>query len=135
MFSSIELPQNLLDQLATRFKIETYEAHLKNHPDSIEVLMELGNLYTAAGRYEDGLKIDLRLVKLLPDDPVVYYNLACSYSLLNRTTEALEILFHAINLGFSDIELLLKDEDLKNLRATPEFRMLLSYYFKNKQKK
>jgi tetratricopeptide (TPR) repeat protein len=128
------LHQSTLDKLYLEFRIGICEALLKNHPDSIDILMELGNLYTSCGRYEDGLKIDLRLVSLLPSNPVVHYNLACSYSLLERKEEAFSALEKALDLGFSDFTLLLKDKDLNNIRSDPRFRPLLTRCQKNKQK-
>ena len=32
-------------------------------------------------RFEDGLSVDRRLARLCPSDPLVHYNLACSFSL------------------------------------------------------
>ena len=60
------------------------EGVLENYPNYIECLMYLGNAYTAMGKYEEGLQIDLKLRKFKPYDSIVHYNLACSYSLLGK---------------------------------------------------
>ena len=60
------------------------EGVIEDYPYFLECLMYLGNAYTAMGEYEKGLQIDVRLVKLKPEDPLVHYNLACSYSLLGN---------------------------------------------------
>ncbi len=72
------------------FEIEFYEAVLQRAPNSVDVLMALSNNYTRRGFFEQGLGIDRRLCKLRANDPIVHYNLACSYSLLGRNGEALE---------------------------------------------
>ena len=40
----------------------------------------LGDAYTKTGQWEKGLQIDQRLARLCPDNALVFYNLACSYS-------------------------------------------------------
>jgi len=91
-------------------------------PHDVELLKILGDDYTKVGRYEEGLEIDFDLVRLLPKDPIVYYNLACSLSLLNRLKESSEALIKAIQCGYLDWNWLQKDSDLKNLRASDEFQ-------------
>ena len=87
--------------------------------------MCLGSAYTKKGFYREGLKVDLHLSKVRPKDPIVHYNLACSYSLLGDTTKALEALKKAIVLGYDDFSYLKKDKDLENLRKDKRFRELM----------
>jgi len=130
----IDLPKGLLDDMALQFRIGVCEALLRKRPDSVEILMELGNLYTQAKRFTDGLKVDLKLVKALPKNPVVHYNLACSYSLLGEKEKAFEALEKAVELGFADYELMSKDEDLQNIRGDRRFRGLLLRCIENGKK-
>ncbi len=95
-------------------------------PQDEDVLLALGDIYTRAGRYEDGLKIDQSLVKLMPDDDSMWYNLACSLSLLNRREEALETLRHAVELGYQDQDWMSRDSDLRNIRNEKGFKLLLN---------
>ena len=107
------------------FEIEFYEGVLEGDPDNVDILLLLGNLYTQAGQHEKGLDIDRKLVKLRPADPVVHYNLACSYSLLKHTPEALEELERAMELGYDDYVHLRSDKDLDNIRGEPRFKTLV----------
>jgi len=59
---------------------------------------------------------------LQPDHPIPFYNVACSESLMGNTVNALEYLEKAINLGFNDLEHMLKDEDLVNIRNSDQFK-------------
>ena len=108
------------------FEITFYEKLLRAYPDFVDVLMPLGHAYTRRGLHEQGLQIDLRLIALRGDDPLTWYNLACSYSLLNRVDESLKALRRATELGYTDFAYVQKDPDLKNLRLSPQFRDFLA---------
>lgn len=112
------------------FEISLYEDLLKEKPNYVEALIALGDDYTKRGRYKDGLKIDQRLSELKPDDPVIHYNLACSYSLLKESHLCLEALEKAINLGYRDLAFMEEDPDLEFIRKDPRYRELLSRYTK-----
>jgi len=96
----------------------------KRDPTFIEALQLLGDDYTRRGRFGDGLKIDERLCRLRPDDSLVRYNLACSYSLTSQFDRAIEALEASINLGYRDFKWMSEDPDLKNLRQHNEYRRI-----------
>ncbi len=124
----MNLSQDLLhtlDGLGQDFLLRFYETELDRHPTNLEVLAELGQLYTSRGEWTRGLEVDQRLVSLIPDNPTAQYNLACSLALLGRTEDALETLEHAVDCGFEDPRLLAEDEDLTSLREEPRFLFLL----------
>ena len=112
------------------FAITFYERLLKENPGFANVLIALGDAYTKSGRYGDGLKIDQRLAELRPKDPTVYYNLACSYSLLKMANPSLAALRKAISLGYRDFVFMEKDPDLEFIRKNPHYKKLLSEYTK-----
>ena len=103
------------------WEIAFYEDVLKRHPNYVEVLHQLGSLYTSSAMYAEGLKIDQRLAALRTDDPIVRYNLACSYALLRQADKAFEALDEAIELGYTDADHMDKDEDLDNVRSDPRY--------------
>lgn len=108
------------------FTIWFLEGILEKKPDYIDCLLYLGNAYTASGRYEDGLRIDKKLVKLKPEDPIVHYNLACSYSLVGSVDAALKELEIAIKLGYRDIHHMEHDKDLERLRNDERYWRLIA---------
>ena len=87
----------------------------------IDALRLLGDDYTRRGRVNEGLKVDRRLARLCPDDPLVQYNLACSLSLVGRCRDSVKALKQAFSLGYRDIKWLRKDPDLKEARKHPAF--------------
>ncbi len=93
------------------------EGIVRRDPAYVEALQLLGDDYTKRGRYESGLEVDERLARLRPDDSLVQYNLACSYSLMKQFEQAAATLLRAIELGYRDFKWLARDPDLKNLRA------------------
>ncbi len=115
--------QELLD-----FEIHFYEKLLTAYPHFIDVLMPLAEAYTRRGLHEKGLELDLRLTQVRGHDPLTWYNLACSYSLLKRIDEALEALRRSFELGYADVSHAQKDPDLTNVRQSPKYRPLLESY-------
>jgi tetratricopeptide (TPR) repeat protein len=105
-------------------KIEFIEGVVRRDPDYVEALQLLGDHYTQRGRFEQGLKVDERLSRLEPANPLVYYNLACSYSLTNQVDLAAAALERALSLGYRDFKWLAKDPDLRLLRKHPIFRSI-----------
>jgi tetratricopeptide (TPR) repeat protein len=114
------------------FEISFYEGILGRDPNLVDVLIPLGDAYTKGGYYEKGLSIDRRLSRLRPNDPVVSYNLACSYSLLGQTARALESLEKAFTLGYRDFAFLMRDPDMEYVRKSAAFAALVEKYRKNK---
>ncbi|HWD92579.1 MAG TPA: hypothetical protein VG938_09530 [Verrucomicrobiae bacterium] len=103
-------------------KIQFMEGIVRRDPQYIEALQLLGDHYTQRGKYEDGLKVDEQLSRLEPGNPLVFYNLACSYSLIGEVDQAATALDKALALGYRDFKWLAKDPDLRILRKHPLFR-------------
>ncbi len=100
------------------------ERVIQRDPRYVEALQALGADYTNRGKFDHGLEIDKQLSQLRPDDPMVLYNLACSYSLTKQMEPAAAALSQAIDHGYKDFKWLLKDPDLQNLRKHSLFKKL-----------
>ena len=96
-----------LDGIGQQFLVDFYEVVTKRQPENLEVFAELAQAHTRLGEFESGLALDRHLTRLLPEDPTVRYNLACSLALTERTLESLETLELSINLGYDDAAYLL----------------------------
>ena len=107
------------------FDITFYESILRRDPNYADVVEILGGLYTKVGRVADGLKMDRKLVRLMPDNATAHYNLACSLALSKRRTDAMTSLKQAVALGYSDFDWMTQDPDLEDLKNHPEFVRLL----------
>jgi tetratricopeptide (TPR) repeat protein len=102
-------------------RIEFMEGLVRRDPNYVDALQLLGDHYTQRGRFNEGLKVDERLARLEPQNPLVFYNLACSYSLTEEFDRAVLALEKALALGYRDFAWLAKDPDLKKLRQQPAF--------------
>ncbi len=107
------------------FEMRFFESVLKRDPAYTEVVEILGGLYTKHGRIADGLRMDRKLVKLLPQNATAHYNLACSLALSKRNTDAIRSLHQAIQLGYTDLDWMQQDPDLDGLKQHPGFTALL----------
>ena len=92
-----------------------YGDALKIHADNL----------AAKGYFNRALQADLQLVRLRPDKPIAWYNLACSYALLGMVERAFEALERSLRLGYRHMHHLRRDPDLKSLRRDPRFARLL----------
>lgn len=119
------------DQSQLDFEIDFFGGVLDRYPDYVDVLRVQGNNLTLKGRYPEGMHIDKRLVQLRPGDPLVHYNLACSFALLKRTDLALKTLRRAIELGYRDFRYMREDRDLDTIRHDPRFRQMLREFEKH----
>ena len=121
-----ELKASSFQKNDAEFIVWFLEGVLENYPNYIECLMYLGNAYTAMGKYDEGLQIDLRLKKLRPCDSIVHYNLACSYSLLGKIKLSLTALGKSIELGYDDVQYIEDDADLDRLRDEEGYKILVN---------
>lgn len=103
------------------FEIKFFNDLLLKNPKFTQAIAALAELYTSIGDYQNGLVMDLRLSQLRPQDAVVLYNLACSYSLLNQIDLSFDTLKDAIGLGYDDFFHLTNDRDLHNLKQDQRF--------------
>jgi tetratricopeptide (TPR) repeat protein len=115
-----------LEQRNLDIEIDFIEGVIRRDPLYVEALQILGDDYTQRGRFSEGLRVDQQLSKLKPADPLVYYNLACSYSLTGKVEAAVLALDRAITLGYHDFKWIARDPDLESLRTHPLFKRIRS---------
>jgi tetratricopeptide (TPR) repeat protein len=105
-------------------KISFLEGVAARDPNFVEALQILGDHYTQRGRFAESLKVDLQLSSLEPRNPLVFYNLACSYALNSEFDQAASSLDKALALGYRDFKWLARDPDLRQLRKHPLYRAI-----------
>jgi protein O-mannosyl-transferase len=97
----------------------------KKEPDNPDVLQKLAVLYANKGEDEKALDMLFRLIKIKPDSPNGYYNIACIFAKQGKTDKSIEWLRKSIDKGFKDWNLMKKDKDLENIRATQFYMDLI----------
>jgi tetratricopeptide (TPR) repeat protein len=119
--STVRKKMNRATQRDLDTRIQFMEGIIRRDPDYVDALQLLGDHYTQRGRFNEGLKVDERLANLEPENALVFYNLACSYSLTDQFERAAFALEKALDLGYSDFIWLTKDPDLKKFRQQPAY--------------
>jgi hypothetical protein len=107
------------------FDIRFLEDMLARRGEDQEILSQLAYLYTQDKRYRDALALDRRLAAMRPNDPIAFYNLACSHALLKQINRGFAALKRAIQCGYRDLEQMQLDADLENLRKDRHWNELL----------
>ncbi len=96
-----------------------YNEVIKDEPNNNSVIYKLASLYYSEKKYDDAIK---NYLILAPNkNPLVLYNLACTYSLTDNKAEALKYLQEAVNNGFTQLSLMKTDPDLVNIRNEKKF--------------
>jgi tetratricopeptide (TPR) repeat protein len=113
------------EQTQRDFEIEFLERVLERDPFFVDAIRVQANNLAARGDYARALQLDRRLVRLVPDNAIAWYNLACSYSVLGMIEPAFSSLQRSLELGYRFVRRLRRDPDLKALRRDPRFVRLL----------
>ena len=90
---------------------------------------ELGFLYTMADLEQDAFNCFNQVLAIDPTDPDAPFELCRLYAISGNLDKALEKLEQAFKNGFEEVDLLLEDESLEELRSTERFEELMAQYF------
>ena len=120
--------RRLREQTQRDFEIEFLGRVLERDPFFVEAIRVQANNLAAKGEYTRALQLDRRLVRLIPENAIAWYNLACSYAVLGMIDPAFSTLQRSLELGYRYLDRLRKDPDLKILRRDPRFVRLLRRY-------
>ncbi len=105
-------------------QVQVLERQLELAPEDVRARILLAGNYATFGKGEDAARHLQTAVTLRPNDPNVLYNAACTYGVLEKKTEALEMFKKAIAAGYARGNWASRDPDLACLRDDPEFQRL-----------
>jgi len=100
------------------------EQQLKDVPEDVRARILLAADYAATGRQEDAVRELVKAVDLRPHDSNILYNAACTYGVLKRKPEAIEMLRCAKAAGYANLDWIRRDPDLACLHGEPDFEKL-----------
>jgi predicted esterase len=66
-----------------------------------------------------------KVAEVLPFEPTTRFQLTCCYARLGKIDQALSTLREAVRFGWEDVSKLERADDLKDLRAKPQFAQIL----------
>src|SRR5271166_1403801 len=100
------------------------ERQLEVVPEDVRARSLLAADYANMGRSDDAARHLEMAVALRPNDSNVLYNAACTYSVMGRKAQALDLLRRALAAGYANADWPHQDTDLKPLHNDPEFLKL-----------
>lgn len=105
------------------------EEALKMNPKSAVATLNVGLVNHALQHYDVAVEYIKKAIALDPGaKPKTYYQLACSYALASKTTEAIENVRIALEKGYKNFDNIVNDPDLSGLKKNKEFQALLDKY-------
>ena len=101
--------------------LEMFPRYISHHPDDARAHIFYALALARAGKKEEGKAKAARAVELSPNDPLMYYNVACFYANAEDKQLALESLKKALGAGYGFFEWIKRDPDLDSIRNEPEY--------------
>lgn len=102
--------------------VQNYKMALHHDKALNEVYINLSNAYLTGKQFEEAKKTLDAFKVQAPENPHLFYNLACYFSLTHQEQASLEALQQSIRLGYKNRENIKTDPDLAILRQTPEYQ-------------
>lgn len=93
-----------------------------------------GTRYLKSGEFRNAIECFSEQVALAPENPGVFYNLACAYALDGNTKEALRNLQISTATGWSAASHAKSDPDLKSLHHEPAFLRIVDLMQDNEER-
>ena len=102
------------------------EQQLELVPEDVRARILLANIYASIGKTDDSVRQLQTAVTLRPNEPNVLYNAACTFGLMEKKPEALDMLRRALEAGYANLDWASRDPDLTCLHGDAEFERLIN---------
>lgn len=94
-------------------------------PKEKAINLNIANLYYQRKEYSESITFYNKELSIAQENPIAFYNLACSYSLIGNIEASLKNLEKSISLDKNYIEMAKNDKDFENIKNHPDFIKLL----------
>ena len=101
------------------------ERQIEWAPEDTRARVILAVNFARQGKHNEALDQLGKVHSIGSSDPHTVYNCACAYALMERKTEAMDVLKRAVEAGYGEWDTIEQDPDLDPLRDEPEFRRWL----------
>ncbi|HOD72826.1 MAG TPA: tetratricopeptide repeat protein [Deltaproteobacteria bacterium] len=102
--------------------INQYRKALSIRPGTMQIMYGLVLIYSDMKDYSKALDLLQDIRRIQPDNPEVDYNIACIYSKQGMKDDSVRWLQNAVDKGFHNWGLIMKDPDLAAIRNTDVFK-------------
>jgi TolB-like protein/Flp pilus assembly protein TadD len=111
---------------ARKRTLEVIEKRLQTSPNDARALCFGSVNLLEAGQTEKGMEWLERAKTSEKDDALNLYNVACVYSNIGEIELALDCLEKSVRKGMAEVDWMMNDSDLDNLREHPRFKALIA---------
>ena len=95
-------------------------------PGNVHVWLALGWCFKRVGRIDLAIEALQRAIDVDGDDALIYYNLACYFSIAGEKNSALDHLSRAFAMDSQYRDLVADESDFDAIRSDPEFQALMT---------
>jgi len=117
-----------LKKEATQYREKLTSAlqqQLERVPEDVRARILLGAMLALTGSEEESIRQLQTAVALRPNDANILYNAACTYGVMKRKPETLEMLKRAVAAGYGSLDWMRNDPDLDCVHDEPDFKKLV----------
>jgi non-specific serine/threonine protein kinase len=107
-------------------RVAALERQLEMVPEDARARILLSTNYAHFKKFDAAIAEVKKALNLRPNDANILYNAACTYGLMEKKGEALELLVRMKQNGFSQLDWARRDPDLACLHNDPAFLVLLA---------
>ena len=107
-----------------RRQIRLVEQQLELTPDDARACIFAAISHSVIHEPDKSMQYAERALTIDPDDPMLLYNVACTYAQLDKREDALACLERAVDKGFGHKEWIEHDPDLNTIRDMPRFQAI-----------
>ena len=105
--------------------ITMFEHALKLNPAMLKAMNQLAFIHAKSGRLARSREFFQKMLRINPQMPNIYFNIACLYAREKKVDTAIEWLYKAIEEGYSNWDAIKTDPDLENIRKTGELKAFI----------
>ncbi|MBF8296511.1 MAG: hypothetical protein HW389_3056 [Bacteroidetes bacterium] len=110
---------------ALKAAVQMFPRYLSLHPDDARAHIFFATTLVRLGRIDEAKIKAARAIELSPNDPLMFYNVACFYANVGDKPLALQSLKNALTTGYGFYEWIKRDPDLDSLHNEPEYIELM----------
>ncbi|MEP6508963.1 MAG: tetratricopeptide repeat protein, partial [Gemmatimonadales bacterium] len=115
------------DEAAAAYKrqVKLIDEHLELNPDDPRACILAAVANAIIGDKERAVQFAQQAMLVDPEDPMLLYNVACTYAQLAMPDESLGALEKAVEKGWGDKNWIEHDSDLDSIRSSPRYKAIV----------
>ena len=106
--------------------IEYFESAAELDNENMDIWLALGWCHKRVGKLDMAIQSLEEALSFKPGEAIIYYNLACYWSLANNVKLALDYLTRAFSINPNYRDLICGEQDFDPIRSDPRFQELTS---------